>query len=177
MAERDNVAGTDAVGYVCDGEFGVWSRIWFTRLTQVGRGSLIIAAVVVILVAAAPEVEHRHRFDVILEHSPHPFRHDHVRQRGSADKDKREERVVCMAVRDEDVSGPRCVDAQARVEHEIELGDQEGCVPRRAGFASENEMRKGLGKRPFQNRGARRLREGRRKGWHYVGEFRATGIM
>lgn len=70
-----------------------------------------------------------------------------------------------MSVGDKDVLWPLLVDTEAGVEEEVELGDDEGCVPSRAGSARQNEVVVWPREFPFQHFGACWLWEGRGKGY------------
>lgn len=76
------------------------------------------------------------------------------------DVDGRQQGVVVVAVRDEDVFRARVVHHQAGVEQQVELGNDEGGVPGCARFAGEDVVREGLGEGPFEDVGAGGLGEG-----------------
>ena len=125
---------------------------------------LLLVVVVLIVVILRPnqttEIQHRPRLAEGIKNIHHLDGAEHVGRVLPLPKGRGQQGVVAVAVRQEDVFGPERVDAQAGVQEEVELGDDEGGVPRCAGAARQDEVLEGPREGPCEDLGPGGLREG-----------------
>lgn len=84
-----------------------------------------------------------------IENALHGLWAIYIRGILSLHKRECEKSVVRVSVGEKDVFWPLFVHAETCVEEEVELGDDEGCVPCGAGSARENEVVVWFGEFPF----------------------------
>lgn len=109
----------------------------------------------------AAQVEQRLGQDEVVKGGAHGGRAEDVGRVVALDKGGRQQRVVAVAMRQEDVLGPLVVDDEARVQQQVERGEHEGRVPGGAGAAGQDQLAVRLGELPFEDFGAGGLRERR----------------
>jgi hypothetical protein len=169
-AERYDVAVFDAVGVVgvqpgflrqCPFHFLV-TVLFVGILLHVFRQKTSVLGI--LMTNQTSQIEHRIGKYKIIQHALHTPGAEYIRRIFPLDKGGRQERVIIVAVGDEDVLGAELVDAQTGVEEQIQLGDDEGGVPGGAGAAGEDVLVVRAREAPFEDVGARGLREGRGEG-------------
>lgn len=62
--------------------------------------------------------------------------------------------MVAVSVGEEDVFRPQFIDAKTGIQEEIELGNDEGCMPCCTGFSRQDVVAVGLGKAPLEDIGS-----------------------
>lgn len=108
----------------------------------------------------AAAVQHRLGQHKVVQRGAHLGRAEDVRRVVALDKGRRQQRVVAVAVRQEDVLGALVVDHQAGVQQQVERRDHKRRVPGGAGPAGQHQLAVRLGESPFEDAGPRGLRQG-----------------
>lgn len=150
--QRHNIAMPHAVGEVGveKGSLGLGPAV-----LGAPRQRLIINRIAMFLrvlgANETPQIQHRISQDKVIKRRLHTGGTINVRRVLALDKGGRQQRVVVVAMGEEDVLGPQLVDAEPGVEQQVERRNDKGRVPGGSTSARQDVLMVRLGEAPLED--------------------------